>query len=185
MSSCDAGSDCVSPGTQEKEFQGFAGTVAMDRAWQDWIMSTQRREGRLAPAAKIEVKIGCWAARLGSRLLRRRKRRSISEISLSGFPARVLPADAEKRTAPPANPDWAATNSLRLNCRYQQPVCHCFGSPHLADCAVRPAARPSFVFHSPAVVSRFHRTLPWAPAAVCCRTERYDGKRDLHFQHAA
>ena len=189
---CGAGSDCASPGTQEKEFQGFAGMVPMDRAWQDWMMSTQRREGRLAPPAKIEVEIGCWAARLGSWLLRRRERRSISGFGLSGCPARNLPADTEKRTAPPANPAPVtpvspATNSLRLNRRYQQPVLNCFGSPPLADRAVRPAARPSFVFHSPAVVSRFHRTVPWAPAVRQGgrRTERYDGKRDLHFQHAA
>jgi hypothetical protein len=30
-----------------------------------------------------------------------------------------------------------------------------------------------------------HPTLPRVPAAIGCRTERYDGKRDLYFQHAA
>ncbi len=30
-----------------------------------------------------------------------------------------------------------------------------------------------------------HPTLPRVPAAIGCRTERYDGKRNLYFQHAA
>ncbi len=31
----------------------------------------------------------------------------------------------------------------------------------------------------------FHLSLPRFPAALRCRTERYDGKRNLHFLHAA
>jgi len=31
----------------------------------------------------------------------------------------------------------------------------------------------------------FRRSLPNAPAADCRRAERYDGQRDLYFQHAA
>ena len=180
LNSCGTQSDCGSLGTQEEVFQDFAGMVPMDRAWQDWIMNTQRREGSIRLAAKI----GRLAALPGSRLLRKMERRSKSDISLSGLPARNLPAAAGDRTAPPAAPDWAATNSLHLDRRNQQPVCYCFGSPPLAYRAARPADRPSVIFHSPAVVSRFHPTLPWAPAAMR-RTERYDGKRDLYFQHAA
>ena len=33
--------------------------------------------------------------------------------------------------------------------------------------------------------ARLHRPLPQAPAALSRRAERYDGKRDLHFLHAA
>ena len=33
--------------------------------------------------------------------------------------------------------------------------------------------------------ARFHLTLPQDPAGNCRWAERYDGKRDLHFKHAA
>jgi hypothetical protein len=38
---------------------------------------------------------------------------------------------------------------------------------------------------SPPGITRLHPTLPRVPAALSCRTEGYDGKRDLHLQHAA
>ena len=38
---------------------------------------------------------------------------------------------------------------------------------------------------SPSGFVRLHPALPWVPATMSCRTERYDGKRDLHLQHAA
>ena len=38
---------------------------------------------------------------------------------------------------------------------------------------------------SPSGLTRLHWTLPQAPAADQRRAERYDGKRDLHFLHAA
>lgn len=38
---------------------------------------------------------------------------------------------------------------------------------------------------TPAVFARLHRTLPLVPAAPGCRMERYDGKGNLHFKHAA
>ena len=91
-------------------------------------------------------------------------------------------------------PDRVSTNFPRSDRRNQQRVrllvlfvCH--GSPPLRQAAAR---RPLLRRHSgdssdpsPAVLARFHPTLPWVPAAMSCRTERYDGKRDLHFQHAA
>jgi hypothetical protein len=38
---------------------------------------------------------------------------------------------------------------------------------------------------SPSGFTRLHPALPQAPSAMSCRTERYDGKRDLYFQHPA
>jgi hypothetical protein len=37
----------------------------------------------------------------------------------------------------------------------------------------------------PALPARLHPSLPRVPAALSCRTERQDGKRDLYIQHAA
>jgi len=164
----------------------FAGMVPMDRARQDWIMSTQRRERCISLAAKI----GRVAARLGSRLLPSSDRASRLEIDPCCSRSRSLAADPENRTAPPATPEWKATNSLQSDRRNQRPVFHVpldmrFGSPPVAHRSAKRALVYGLALHSPAVHSRFHRTLPWAPAAVRRRTERYDGKRDLYFQHAA
>jgi hypothetical protein len=38
---------------------------------------------------------------------------------------------------------------------------------------------------SPSGLARLRPSLPRVPAASSCRTERYDGKRDLYLQHAA
>jgi len=40
-------------------------------------------------------------------------------------------------------------------------------------------------FPAPAVFLRLHPSSPLIPARLLCRAERYDGKRDLYFQHAA
>jgi hypothetical protein len=37
----------------------------------------------------------------------------------------------------------------------------------------------------PSVIERLHPFRPQTPAGKCRWTERYDGKRDLHFQYAA
>jgi hypothetical protein len=53
------------------------------------------------------------------------------------------------------------------------------------------AGKPAAFRSSPSPISilsgsaLLHSTLPKAPAGDCRRAERYDGKRDLHFQHAA
>ena len=90
-------------------------------------------------------------------------------------------------------PGWVTTNSRRSDRRNQQRVRLVdlyirFGSPPLRQAAAgRPLLKSSSDFPpdpSPAVLARLHPALPQAPAAMRCRTERYDGKRDLHFQHA-
>jgi hypothetical protein len=157
-------------------------------------MSTQRLEVRTHHATGI-----CrMMLRLGSRLFRGEGRSSGVEASLPCLPAHSFAQDAENQTAPPATPEWAATNSLQPDHTNQQPVRPVpmnirLGSPSLAQAAVRwrcdDRARDrsggSPPIHLPVVSSRSHRALPWAPAAKCRRTERYDGKRDLYFQHAA
>jgi hypothetical protein len=157
---------------------------------QDWIMSTQRREVRTTLAATI-----CrMVARLGSRLLGSTGRAERGKVAFLSSPTQKLAASAENRTAPPEIPVRAATNSLRLDHRNQQPAGLCparpfFGSPAPDSTTVKWTNPQSSLscptIHFPALSPRFRRTLPWAPAALCRRTERYDGKRDLHFQHAA
>ena len=91
-------------------------------------------------------------------------------------------------------PGWVTTNSRRSDRRNQQRVRLVdlyirFGSPPLRQAAAgRPLLKSSSDFPpdpSPAVLARLHPALPRVPAAMRRRTERYDGKRDLHFQHAA
>jgi hypothetical protein len=150
--------------------------VPMDRARQDWFMSTQRREDHL--------RLALCKDRVGS-----------LGIEFPGSQPREVLALAAGRTVPPdANPAMAATNSLSSDYRNQQLV-------RLVLFGVRPGSPPSrqaagrkqlppFPFgyppiHSYADRARSHPTLPRITAAMSCRKERYDGKRDLHFQHAA
>jgi hypothetical protein len=169
--------------------------VPMDRGRQDWMMSTQRREGRVTLAMKIRRMV----VRLSLRLLDFGKRVSTGEGSSSLLQARAPAQDAERRTAPPESPVCAATSSLQTDLSARRAGWHDagwldqvhipLGSPPLkrTTLGMLPlwGSPGSVAIHFPAVNSRLHRALPLAPAAECCRTERYDGKRDLHFQHAA
>jgi hypothetical protein len=137
----------------------------MDRARQDWKMSTQRREARTGLATTI-----CrMLLRLGSRLFRGEGRSSKPEASFRCSAARSFAQDAENQTVPPATPEWAATNSLQMDHTDQQPVRLVLqdirpGSPSLAQAVARiplgyrsPGSPP---IHFPVVSSRFHRALP-------------------------
>jgi hypothetical protein len=175
---------------QERFLKYYAGVVPMDRAGRIWMMSTQRREVRPTLAAKI-CRLGM---RLGSWLAKRWDRGEGSENHSPRPSTRNFLAIAASRTAPPETPERVATNTLRLNQRNQQPARLApldirLGSPPLGRASFRsPSGQCSpgpLSIHFPAVSSRFHRASPWAPAALSCRTERYDGKRNLHFQHAA
>jgi hypothetical protein len=172
----------------------FAGRIPMDRARQDWKMSTQRPEARTHLATTI-----CrMLVRLGLQLFRGEGRSNKPEASFRSSPARSFAQDAENQTAPPAIPDRAATKSLQPDHTNQQPARLVpmnirLGSPPLVQAAFRwhcddrsrDRSEGSPPIHLPVVSPRSHRALPWAPAAQCRRTERYDGKRDLYFQHAA
>ena len=96
----------------------------------------------------------------------------------------------------PGFPERLATNSLQLGHRTIQLVRqdfrripHCSPPTRAAGKGTTgtPATRRSSLPLSPApsVLERLHPPLPHNPAGQCRWTERYDGKRDLHFQYAA
>ena len=93
-------------------------------------------------------------------------------------------------------PQWDATNSLQPGGCTSQPAGHVArrirrGSPPFwaTDRSIFRTAYSCLLslslIPSPPVAQEFHPALPQFPAAKGNRTERYDGKRDLHFQHAA
>jgi hypothetical protein len=164
-------------------------------AWSRWIalgrigfMSTQRRDGRSAPTTET----GRWSIGHGSRLALCKdlanwanRLGQANAVSLTWD----FPASAPGQTA--YSPAMATRSTLqqdtRSDARNQRPVrSFCPGSP-----PVRQAASLSPFFSadpptpSPAVFARVHPTLPHVPAAFGYRTERYDGKGNLYFKHAA
>jgi hypothetical protein len=111
-------------------------------------------------------------------------------------------AYANGGTAPPATPAWLATNSLQLDHRtiqlvrfvqlVRKDIRHGSRSSPPLGAGSRaatgtPATQRSSLLHIPFPpgFARLHPTLPRFPAGNCRWTERYDGKRDLHLQHAA
>ena len=151
-------------------------------------MSTQRRDDRCTRMAET----GPWEPRSASRLESWMDRMGISGDRFSAFPARNLPAIAAGQTAPSAaSPMKEATNSLRSDLRNQQQFVRLlyFGSPPTRLAAMprpfveRSSGDPPLL--SPVHGARLHPTLPRVPAALRCRTERYDGKGNLYLQHAA
>ncbi len=91
--------------------------------------------------------------------------RRFERVSASGFPYRrsssgkfVWPAREETRRGLP--PLWAGSRTANFR-------------------SLNPA------FPAPAVFLRLQLSAPLIPASLFCRAERYDGKRDLYFQHAA
>lgn len=162
-------------GPQEQHFNHHAGQVPMDRApGRIGFMSTQRRENRWQRTSCTES-----AAALGQ--------------TIPALPARHCCADANGGTAPPVSPAWLATNSLQSDHRIVRLIrqdTHCGSPPSRAGNRTASAtptspgsSLPRIPFPSGFV--RLHLTLPQAPAGLCRWTERYDGKRNLHFQHAA
>ena len=150
-------------------------------------MSTQRREDRCTRMAGT----GLWERWSDSRLERHIDRAGISG-DISASPARKLAGIAAGQTAPSATlPMHEATNSLRRDLRNRQQLDRLFsaGSPPTGPAVVsrpfveRCSGDPPFRSHF--LAARLHRTLPRVPAAVSCRTERYDGKGNLYFKHAA
>jgi hypothetical protein len=167
----------------------FAGMVPMDRTRQDWMMSTQRREARM----NLAMKICRMVVRLGSILLGSQHRVGKLNAGSPSLPARRFAQKVERRTVQPQLSLRVATNALYIKDNNQQAarldvVRLRLGSPPEWPNPFGPQFRSSPDFsaiHFPAMNAHIHRALPWAPAAKRRRTERYDGKRDLHFQHAA
>jgi hypothetical protein len=173
---CSGEIDRCSGPQEKKEFSSNS------PAWSLWIapgrigfMNTQRRDDR--------SRVASCKDRLGS-----------SGSEAPTYRVESLPANAPGQTAPLGAPALAATNSLRMDRANQQPirlVCFAFrpGSPPPRQAATQ---RPSFdrplgspPFPISAGYARFHSALPRVRSAFRCPTERYDGKRNLYFQHAA
>jgi hypothetical protein len=140
-------------------------------------MSTQRRED-------------CWQHRNCSDVAK--EMNHIWFVFIALF-ARAI---ARVGTAPPPKAAWLATNSLQLGHRtiklVRQDLRRTPQSPPPTWAARNaktgtPATRRSSLplTPSPSVLERLHPSLPPNPAGKCRWTERYDGKRDLYFQHAA
>jgi hypothetical protein len=155
-------------------------------------MSTQRRENRL---------------RTTSCMVR------AESFGLSGpaFSAQFDHAHASGETAPPESPAssqpidndlslgvpyWLATNSLQSDFRSTQTVRLVPMNIRLASPPFRATSRAEAVTlkssgssfpHIPShtCLARLHSSLPQMPAALSGRTERYDGKGNLHFKYAA
>jgi hypothetical protein len=184
---CGPGTICDCFGLQEQDFSRFS------PAWSRWIapgrigfMSTQRRDGRSAPTTET----GRRSLRHGSRLAQRKdlanranRLGQANAVSLTWD----FPASASGLTA--YLPAMAARSTLQQDTRNQQPVrFFCPGSPPVRQAAALRPFFDRFIGYPPippAVFAPFHPTLPHVPAAFGCRTERYDGKGNLYFQHAA
>ena len=143
-------------------------------------MSTQRRENRWQRISCTEYE---RLSRLGS-------------LGLIAWFCRAL---ATVGTAPPLIWAWLATNSLQsdhhmvslvglvvhdfrrsFRCLPSQRVGRSDRSGTPATHTVSPPFTPT-----PSGFAYLHLTLPRVPAGLSRWTERYDGKRDLHLQHAA
>jgi hypothetical protein len=151
-------------------------------------MSTQRRESHSTPATE-----DCWSGAL-------RGWRSLSDTACAENLELLEVAPTALKSSGFAKaltaPQWEATNSLQLDSctsRYVQVV-----RPEIwrgwlpiwedsrsifGKIATRRSSLPLIPY--PPVLESFHPALPQFPAAKGSRTERYDGKRDLHLQHAA
>jgi hypothetical protein len=155
-------------------------------------MSTQRRENGSTPAAK--------ARRRGPRdrwqyrsCTEDAKRSSQIRLAFIAWFARVI---ATVGTAPlkaifKMPQARLATNSLQSDHLFAQLAPFVEqgirrGSPPTGTATRSAGSRSSLPLTPiPSVLASVHPSLLSHPAGKCRWTERYDGKRDLHFQHAA
>jgi hypothetical protein len=157
-------------------------------------MNTQRREKPSAPASKTD--------RRGTR--NRWQRSSCTKNAKESGPVFPTPIALHRRalatdgTAPPVT-DWTATNSLQSEQNHLNFVTPAWFVPQDSRRSLPPPgsgihaatgtlttrrSSPPFI-PSPSGFVSIHPTLPQFPAGFDRWTERYDGKRDLHLQHAA
>ena len=150
------------------------------------FMSTQRRDCRNSSATDVRRRSP-------------RRRRALDCMVGVGFPGLLSPAPSAPFVHAQAGgltaTFWPATNSLpsdSLNiplvrlvpqdiCRGSWPP----GSVSLAPEQPRLSLNGVPSFHSPSCLAYLPPSLPRVPVATGRRTERYDGKRDLYFQHSA
>jgi hypothetical protein len=173
-----------------------AGQVPMDRApGRIGFMSTQRRASRLQRMNSTE-------------------REAIMERTGSAFRTRFESATANGVTAPLTSIIWlawgwllrsgavasrgaqerVATNSLLSDHRFKTFArldSRCGSPPSIAAGHSRVEATPAKHWSSTPRIpklpfrTRLHQSLPHAPAGESRWAERYDGKGNLHIQHAA
>jgi len=181
-------------GLQEIYFQAFR-RPGQDgpRPARQGFMSTQRRENRDTPAMKTSREVSWFRTQPMGCMERAQDFGETSPILTAQFGH----ACARGVTAWLGTiPAMLATNSLQSDDRITPLV-------RLATLTIRRGSPPpgagteatavalkSFglsTLHIPSSSgpARLHRTLPRVPAAMCCRTERYDGKGNLYFEHAA
>jgi hypothetical protein len=192
-------------GTQESQLQTFAGLVRMDsRPGRIGFMSTQRRENRWQRTNCTGRTELAWVPGDRSSSLGWKRSRSAFPGPMArcacanvnggtappGFPAWFHPSDEDLS---PGAPEWLATNSLQSGyCTVQlvlQDLRHSppsFGAGTGEETGT-PATDGSSLPHipSPSGPALLHSSLPPVPAGRRRWAERYDGKGNLHLQHAA
>jgi len=154
-------------------------------------MSTQRRENHSTPATKIN--------RSGPRI--RRQHRSCTWSAKDSWQVCPAPSALDRRALATVGtaPNWVPKSSLQSDHSYLNFVTPAWnfqqdirrGSPPLGagfsaatgTLTTRGSSLP--FIPSPSGFTDFHPALPQFPANESRWTERYDGKRDLHFKHAA
>ncbi len=171
-----------------------AGQVKMDRApGRIGFMSTQRRASRqqrlyCTVRAETSVSPGDESSSQG---------RKVSGFG-SAFGARYSVVDGG-RTAPVIATLWSlfiwlATNFLLTDHQFQSFLRldrQCSSPPQIgpgdSTAAKLPTTTRSSILHIPnfPARTRIHHSLPHAPAGQRRWAERYDGKRNLYFKHAA
>jgi hypothetical protein len=162
-------------GRKRGSFKYFAGMVPMDRARQDWVYE-YAETGRPLAARSLQRSRGEFGGRIpwfaGARIL--------CNSRWSNGPAGKSGPDGHKLSVI-GSPQPAA----RSACFHRPP--HWFAACwEDLDTEAIPWASPGLSVHP--FLRRScapHSTLPRLPTAISCRTERHDGKRNLHFQHAA
>ena len=165
----------LSQAAREDFSKHFAGMVPMDRARQDWVYE-YAETGRPLAARSLQA----TRAEFGKQIPLFAGARILCKSRWSNGPAGRSGPDGHKLSVI-GSPQPAA----RSACFHRHP--HWFAA-HGKDLqtGVIPWASPGLSVHPflrrPCAP---HSTLPRVPTAISCRTERYDGKRNLHFQHAA
>jgi len=120
-----------------------------------------------------------------------------SAFLVSAFLAQIDHADSSDGTAPRGlrrkltstdslQQDYLNTRLVRLVALNIRPGSPLSRAGHRAEAVALKSFGLSFLpIPSPSGFARFHLSLPRVPAALRRRSERYDGKRDMYFQHAA
>jgi hypothetical protein len=164
--------------------------VPMDRAWQDWVYEHAEMGRPALPSSPQlrkqlpRVRVPYAARKLHESRGHRGKR--IPRFSLTEF------LHSCRRSNGPAGSVFGkAGHTLSAN-GSPQPAARsrCFPatSPWFATfgaTVIAPAPLWSFARSTSCLVSAFPLSLAVRAGRRCCRTERYDGKRNLYIQHAA